>query len=115
MTRRSLASLFALPAAFALRAQSQPATNDDLTSIDPDGTMHLKRAIPVPKTVSPEAYAKLVTGESWAPDEGSKESVEIIEKMRVVYPVEIEHTTVGGVKARSSPRRTPPRIRKTAY
>jgi len=50
--------------------------------------------------VSPEAYAKLVTGRSWAPDEGSKEAYELIEQMRGVYPVEIEHTTVAGVKAK---------------
>ena len=70
MTRRDLASLFALPAAFAGRARSQSAAPESSTTIDSDGTVHITRAVPVPKTVSPQAYAKLVTGTSWAPDEG---------------------------------------------
>jgi acetyl esterase/lipase len=100
MTRRDLASLFALPAAFAGRARAQSAAPDSSTTIDPDGTVHIARAVPVPKTVSPQAYAKLVTGTSWAPDEGSKEAADLIERMRVAYPIDIEHTTVAGVKAK---------------
>ena len=99
MTRRDLASLLALPAALR-EARAQSASADDSTTIDRDGTAHIKRAIPVPRTVSPEAYAKLVTGEAWAPDEGTKGSVDLIRKMRVHYPVEIERTTVAGVKAK---------------
>ncbi len=100
MTRRDLVLLFALPAAFAGQARAQSASTDSSTTIDSDGTVHITRAIPVPKTVSPEAYAKLVTGEKWAPDEGSRESAAIIEKMRVAYPGKIEQTTVAGVKAK---------------
>ena len=97
VTRRCLASLFTLPTAFVWQARAQPAQTDALTTIDPDGTVHIRRAIPVPRTVSSEAYAKLVTGTSWAPDEGSKEAADILEKLRVAYPVDIEHTSVGGV------------------
>ena len=100
MKRRDLVSLLALPAAFGRRARAQTAPADVSTTIDKDGTVHIRRSIPVPKTVSEEAYAKLVTGESWAPDEGSKEAAEVIEQMRGVYPVEIEHTTIAGVKAK---------------
>lgn len=100
MRRRDLASLFAWPAAFGRPAQAQTAPAAPSTTIDRDGTVHITRAIPVPRTVSPEAYAKLVTGESWAPDEGSKEAAELIEKMKVVYPVTIEPTTIAGVKAK---------------
>jgi monoterpene epsilon-lactone hydrolase len=100
MTRRDLASVLAWPAAFAARARAQSAAADASTTIDADGTAHITRAVPVPKTVSPEAYAKLVAGESWAPDEGTKGSLALIEKMRAAYPVEIEHTTVAGVKAK---------------
>jgi epsilon-lactone hydrolase len=100
MTRRDLVSLLALPATLAGQAPARSASVDSLTTIDTDGTVHITRAIPVPKTVSAEAYAKLVTGESWAPDEGSKEAAELIEKMRLAYPVNIEQTTVGGVKAK---------------
>ena len=42
----------------------------------------------------------LVTGKPWAPDEGSKESVGLIERMRAAYPCKIEHTTAAGVKAK---------------
>src|ERR1017187_413283 len=100
MTRRYLATLFTLPTAFVWQARAQSAQTDALTTIDPDGTVHIIRAVPVPKTVSSEAYAKLVTGASWAPDEGSKEAADILEKLRVTYPVDIEHTTVGGVAAK---------------
>jgi acetyl esterase/lipase len=95
-----MASLFALPTALAGQARAESAPADGSTTIDRDGTVHITRAIPVPKTVSPEAYAKLVTGTSWAPDEGSKEAADLIEKMRAAYPVEIGHTTMGGVKAK---------------
>src|ERR1017187_8207722 len=77
MTRRYLATLFTLPTAFVWQARAQSAQTDALTTIDPDGTAHIIRAVPVPKTVSSEAYAKLVTGASWAPDEGSKEAADI--------------------------------------
>src|ERR1035441_10243378 len=100
MTRRYLASLLTLPTAFVWHARAQSAQTDALTTIDPDGPVHIRRAIPVPKTVSSEAYAKLVTGTSWAPDEGSKEAAEILDKLRVTYPVDIEHTSVGGVAAK---------------
>jgi len=100
MRRRDLASLFALPAVLSQRAGAQTPPPDSSTTIDRDGTVHIARTIPVPRTVSPEAYDKLVTGTSWAPDEGSKESIELIERMRVVYPVNIERTTVAGVKAK---------------
>jgi len=100
MTRRDLVSLLGLPAAFAGQTRPQSAPTGSSTSIDSDGTVHITRAIPVPKTVSPEAYAKLVTGEKWAPDEGSKEAAGLIEKMRAAYPSNIEHTIKAGVKAK---------------
>src|SRR5260370_37062387 len=62
MTRRSLSSLFALPAAFAIRARSQFAAADAYSTFDSDGTAHIKRAIPVPKTISPEARALIGLG-----------------------------------------------------
>jgi len=89
MTRRSLSRLFALPAAFALRAQSQSAAADAYTTIDSDGTAHIKRAIPVPKTISPEAQALMVSGERWMPRAGTKESAAFMD---------VEATTFAGVK-----------------
>jgi monoterpene epsilon-lactone hydrolase len=98
MTRRSLSSLFALPAAFAIRAQSQSAAADAYTTFDSDGTAHIKRAIPVPKTISPEAQALMASGEPWVPRGGTKERDSFMEGMNAVYPVDVEATTFGGVK-----------------
>jgi hypothetical protein len=57
MTRRSLSSFFVLPAAFPIRARSHSAAADAYATFDSDGTAHIKRAIPVPKTIAPEAQA----------------------------------------------------------
>src|SRR5260370_8275633 len=86
MTRRSLSGLFALPAAFALRAQPQAAAADAYTTFDSDGTAHIKRAIPVPKTISPEAQALMVSGERWMPQARTKESASFMQKMNTTHP-----------------------------
>src|SRR5260370_37209572 len=98
MTRRSLSGLFALPAAFALRAQPQSAAADAYTAFDSDGTAHIKRAIPVPKTISAEAQALMVSGERWMPQAGTKESAAFMERMKAIYPIDVEATTFAGVK-----------------
>src|SRR5258708_19839392 len=95
ITRRSLASLLALPAALAARAQSVP--DDPYTSFDPDGTAHIKRALPVPKTISTEAQALMMPGEKWIPAGGTKEREAWMERMQAVYPVDIKETPVSGV------------------
>ena len=97
MTRRSLASLFALPAAFAARAHAQSPVVDDLTSVDSDGTAHIKRSVPVPKTISSEAYALMVSGKRWTPGPGTKRAAEFTEKLQATYPVELTETTLAGV------------------
>src|SRR5258708_21548892 len=97
MTRRSLASLLSLPGALAARAQSVP--DDPYTSFDPDGTAHIKRALPVPKTISPEAQALMMPGEKWIPAGGTKERDAWMERMQTVYPVDIKDATVAGVDA----------------
>jgi hypothetical protein len=43
-----------------LQAQDQ---NPDTTTFDKDGTAHITRVIPVPKTVSEEMQALLATGQ----------------------------------------------------
>lgn len=100
MTRRSLASLFALPAALGRQARAQSVATSETTTIDHDGTVHITRSIPVPRTVSPEAQALLASGERFAPDGWTKESALLVEKMRTVYPVTIEQAIVAGVKVR---------------
>jgi monoterpene epsilon-lactone hydrolase len=98
MTRRFLSSLFALPAAFVMRARSQSAAVDAYTTFDSDGTAHITRAIPVPKTISPEAQALMASGEPWIPRGGTKERDSFMERMNATYAVDAEATTFGGVK-----------------
>jgi monoterpene epsilon-lactone hydrolase len=112
MTRRSL-SLLALPTFFATRAraQVQSAPADPYTTFDGDGTAHIKRSIPVPKTISPEAEELMISGK-WMPQSGTKERDAFMEKMQAVYPTDVEATTVAGVKAwRVTPRRLAPNKR----
>jgi len=85
MTRRSLSSLFVLPGAFAVRGRSQAAPADPYTTFDSDGTAHITRAIPVPKTISSEAQALMVSGESWVPRQGTTERDAFMEKMKARY------------------------------
>src|SRR5579863_7244792 len=109
MTRRSLASFIALPAALALRSKAQSVEADPYTSFDSDGTAHIQRAIPVPKTISPEAQALMVSGK-WMPAGGTPERDFFMERMKAAYPVDVEATTFGGVKVWAvTPRRIAPK------
>src|ERR1700682_1557200 len=94
MTRRSLLTL---PAALAARAQSPPAPADAYTTFDAEGTAHIKRALPIPKTISPEAQALMMPGVRWVP--AGEERAAWMEKMQAVYPVDVKDTTVAGVDA----------------
>ena len=99
MTRRSFSSLLALPGAFAVRSQSQSVPADPYTTFDPDGTAHIKRTLPIPKTISPQAQALMMPGERWVPAGGTKERAAWMEKMLAVYPVDVKDTSVAGVDA----------------
>ncbi|HWC95940.1 MAG TPA: alpha/beta hydrolase fold domain-containing protein [Candidatus Sulfopaludibacter sp.] len=79
------------------RAEAQ---SDSDTSIDGDGAVEIRRKVPVPTTVSQPAQALLASGRQFAPDGWTKESAELVEKMRGVYPVKIEAATVAGVKVK---------------
>src|SRR5260370_34398126 len=98
-TRGSFSSFPPLPAALAVRAQSPSVRADAYTTFDPDGTAHITRALPVPKTISPEAQALMMPGKSWVPAGGTKERAAWMEKMQSVYPVEVKDTSVAGVDA----------------
>ena len=97
MTRRSLASLLTVPAALRWRARAQSPVADDLTTVDSDGTAHVKRSVPVPKTISSEAYALMVSGKRWTPEPGTKQAADFAERLHATYPVEITETTLAGV------------------
>src|SRR4029077_7327475 len=97
MPKRCFSSLLTLPAALAVRAQSQSIPADAYTTFDADGTAHIKRALPIPKTISPEAQALMMPGERWLPAAGTKERAAWMEKMLSVYPVDVKDTSVAGV------------------
>src|SRR6266404_1263507 len=103
VTRRLLASsLLTWPAAWAwlARAQTsptQPPAADELTTIDGEGTAHIQRAVPVPKTISPEAYALIASGKRWMPEPGTQPAADFDAKLHATYPVEITETTLDGV------------------
>jgi acetyl esterase/lipase len=82
------------------QARAQAAEPGITSTIDRDGTVRITRAVPVPKTLSREAQALLASGEMWAPNGWTKESAGLVEKMRVVYPVTIESSTIAGVKVK---------------
>ena len=91
-----------LPAAWSCQARgqtsaTQPQAADELTIIDSDGTAHVKRAVPIPKTISPEACALMASGKRWTPEPGTKEAADFDEKLHATYPVEITETPVAGV------------------
>jgi len=70
---------------------------DDLTSIDSDGTAHIKRSVPVPKTISPDACALMVSGKRWTPEPGTKQAADFDEELKATYPIEITESTLAGV------------------
>ena len=87
-----------------LKAQD---SNPGTTAFDKDGTAHITRVIPVPKTVSKEAQALLATGQSWAPAPNEPLAKELIERARKMYPVHEEEKTIAGVRTRLF---TPPNV-----
>jgi acetyl esterase/lipase len=86
-------------------AQAAPTT--DTTTIDADGTAHITRVLPLPKTVSPQAQERLATGASWAPGPTSPETPPLIAKAHQLYPVTEDAQTIAGISVRVF---TPPTI-----
>jgi monoterpene epsilon-lactone hydrolase len=98
---------FLLCLALSARAQTNVATSPDSATFDRDGTAHILRTIPMPSTVSPEAREWLKEIESdgsqakdlaamraGADEWRKKDSAEA----RKLYPVNIEGTSIAGVK-----------------
>jgi len=98
---------FALSLVASLSAQSTSNSPQDSATFDPDGTAHITRVVPMPPTVSPEAQSWLgslpkntsgpeslaerrVHTDAWR----AKDSAEA----RKLYPVNIEETTIAGVR-----------------
>jgi monoterpene epsilon-lactone hydrolase len=103
------AALFAVLLGAGVARAGQEA---DATTLDPDGTAHITRVVPVPRTISPQAQALLAKGVAWAPEGGSEESARLIERARALYPVTIEETAMGGVKVKRVRPKPPPPTRR---
>ena len=91
----------------SLQAASTYARMQDSASFDADGTAHLRRVVPMPSTISPEAQKWLASLPSKQPGEQNlaarRASTDIWRKQdsaeaRKLYPVNIEETTVAGVR-----------------
>ena len=104
---RHLCALLAISTTMALAQQTVPETNS--SHIDPDGTAHVTRIVPVPKTISPEAQHNLARPASdvavpqtlaqrragtdtWQNGAGKASAA--------VFPVHIEEKTIAGVPVR---------------
>jgi epsilon-lactone hydrolase len=82
---------------------------EDSSFIDPQGTAHVTRVIPIPKTVSPEARVYLIRPVYHpAPNAGLDEKRAATDAMqahdsaayRALYPVNIAETSIAGVPVR---------------
>lgn len=97
------AAIWAPPLA-AQQCQAVPDTN--CTTVDPDGTAHITRVIPVPKTISKEAQEFLVPrgpnrpmtslAERRAATDAFRQKRS--EEARALYPVKVEEKTIAGVR-----------------
>lgn len=98
VTTRQVRRLAAVVLWLPLAMTAQKADNPDTVALDPDGTAHIVRVIPVPSTISPEARKLVATGETWAPGPNSKIFSELIDRAHKLYPVKEEAKTIAGVK-----------------
>lgn len=101
------AALLALaPAAFAQSRSSAAIPQSDTWHIDPDGTTHITRVIPVPHTISPQAQkfisnASPVTPEpSLAVRRAHNDAFRIRQSAvaRKLFPVHVKEETIAGVR-----------------
>ena len=99
--------LAAIALAPILAAQSNPAPQQDSATFDPDGTAHITRVVPMPKTISPEAQQWL---ESLTQQKGGEQTLAERRartdewrkfgsgEARKYYPANVEETTTAGVR-----------------
>ena len=97
--------LVLLPTAMAQKNQPNPAPQADTCMLDADGTAHVTRVVPVPKTISLEAQKFISRPAPSGPEPSLAERRTRTdsfrkgraEEARKLYPVNIEGKTIGGV------------------
>jgi acetyl esterase/lipase len=78
----------------------------DTCTVDPDGTAHITRVVPVPQTISPEAQKFISRPVPPGPDPTladrraaqDKARMAHTEEARKLYPVDVKEQTMGGVR-----------------
>jgi len=113
MFEKSLATLTLLLCAATIACRkpassAQPAPTSDFASFDADGTAHITRTVPMPSTISPEAQKWLGSLPSATPGPEDLATRRIrtdqwrarqSAEARRLFPVNIESTTIAGVRA----------------
>jgi epsilon-lactone hydrolase len=101
------AALYMPPAAYGQQTASTSVPQTDTTTVDPDGTAHITRVIPVPGTVSPEAQRAIsrqipsIAGTGGLPERRKATDAFRIARSaeaRRLFPVDVEEKTIGGVR-----------------
>lgn len=102
----AMAVLFmSAPATIAVWDQPAPVPQIDSCALDPDGTAHVTRVVPVPRTISQEAQRFISRPGPSGPEPTlaarraatDKFRTGRAEEARKLYPVKIEEKTLGGV------------------
>ncbi len=110
MRIRSYWTQATLPLLFGIFVQAQSVPQTDTSFIDADGTAHVTRVVPVPKTVSPEAQKSLARRVSDAPMKETlaerraktdKWQARAGAEFRAIYPVNIAEEMIAGVPVKT--------------
>lgn len=110
-TRNIIAAIAAVlllftPGRPAWQDQATAVPQADTCTVDPDGTAHITRVVPVPQTISPEAQKFISQPSPSGPQPTLAERrastdrfrVARAEEARKLYPVDIQEETKGGVR-----------------
>jgi epsilon-lactone hydrolase len=97
-----------VPTTISAQTTADTAPTKDSSYIDPQGTAHVTRIVPLPKTVSPQAQQFLARPMSDAKPNDSLEQrrkgtdiwqARAGKEFEAVYPVDVSHSTIAGVPA----------------
>src|SRR6185437_5798518 len=108
ITRCWTPAVLAFPLVALVQAQSVPQT--DTSYIDAEGTAHVTRVVPVPKTVSPQAQRRLAIRVSDAPSKDTlaerRSKTDAWQaragaEFRAIYPVNVSQEIIAGVPVKT--------------
>ena len=88
------------------QSQQEPVPQTDTCTVDPDGTEHVTRIVPVPGTISQEAQKYISRPQPSGPEPSLAERRTSTDKFRIgraeearkLYPVTVEGRTIAGVR-----------------